>query len=367
MSKEHITQKQAIVMMIIFTLGSTLVLGAGGSAKNDIWLAILFSMLMDVPMVFIYARILTIYPYKNLYEILEVVFGKVFGKILALPFIWFAFHLGSLVIRNFTEFIVIVSLPGTPQNVIGIFMTVLCIWAVRAGIEVMGRWTAIMLPILIIVILAVTFLFAPILDFSNLKPVLYEGIKPVIDSAFSVFAFPFAETVLFLTILHQLRAKSSPYKVYFWSLLIGGSIILIVSVRTLLSLGVANISILYFPSYASVRLINIGDFLERIEVSVAVVFLIAGFIKISVCLYAASTGIASLLNYQNYRRIVAPIGLSMLIFSAIIYTNTLEMFEWANNIYKYYALPFEVILPLIILISAEIKSRLAGNKKKKIA
>ncbi len=354
-------------MMITFTLGSTLVLGAGGAAKNDIWLAILISILMVIPMILIYARILTIYPGKSLYEILEAVFGKVFGKILALPFIWFAFHMGSLVIRNFTEFIVIVSLPGTPQTIIAIFMTVLCIWAVRAGIEVMGRWTAIMLPILMLVILAVTFLFAPILDFRNLKPVLYEGFKPVMDSAFSVFAFPFAETVLFLTILHKLRAKSSPYKVYFWNLLIGGSIILIVSVRTLLSLGVANISILFFPSYASVRLINIGDFLERIEVSVAMIFLFAGFIKISVCLYAASTGIASLLSYQNYRRIVVPIGLSMMILSAIIYTNTLEMFEWSNIIYKYYALPFEVFLPLIILISAEIKSRSAGNKKKKIA
>jgi spore germination protein KB len=367
MGKEHITQKQAIVVMIIFTLGSTLVLGAGGAAKNDIWLAILIAMLMAVPMLLIYSRILTIYPDKSLFEVMELVFGKVFGKILTLPFIWFALHLGCLVIRNFTEFIVIVSLPSTPQNIIAIFMTVLCIWAVRAGIEVIGRWTAIMLPILIAVILAVTFLFAPILDFGNLKPVLYEGIKPVLDSAFSVFAFPFTETVLFLTLLNKLRPKSNPYKVYFWNLLIGGSIILMVSVRTLLSLGVANISILYFPSYASVRLINIGDFLERIEVSVAMIFLFAGFIKISVCLYAASTGLASFLNYENYRRIVAPVGLLMMILSIIIYSNTSEMFEWANNIYKYYALPFEVFLPIIILILAEVKTRLARNKKKKIA
>lgn len=363
MGKEIITQKQGIVMMSTFVLGSTLVLGAGGEAKHDVWIAILLAMLMAVPVYLVYSRLLSVFPGMGLYEILNKVFGKVLGKIVAIPFIWFAFHLGALVIRNFTEFIEIVSLLETPQYIIAIFMTVLCIWAARAGIEVIGRWTSIILPILIIVILAVTFLFANILEFGNLKPVLIDGFKPVLDSAFSVFAFPFAEAVIFTTILDKLRPKSSSYKVYYWSLLIGGGIILLISVRSLLALGAANIAILYFPSYASVRLINIGNFIQRIEVSVTMVFLFSGFVKISLCLYAASSGIAKVLNIQNYRWIVAPIGLLMMILSIIVYRDTMEMFDWANKTYKYYAFPFEVILPLLILIAAEIKVRLVKNKK----
>ncbi len=366
MSKEIITQKQGIVMMVTFILGSTLVLGAGNEAKQDVWLAILLSMAMAVPACLVYIRLLTIFPGKGLYEVLIKVFGGILGRIMAIPFIWFVFHLGSLVIRNFTEFITVVSIPETPEYIIAIFMAVLCIWAVKAGIEVIGRWTSITLPILIIVILAVTFLFAGILKFENLKPVLVNGMAPVLNTAFSVFAFPFAETVIFTTVLNKLRQDCKPHKVYFWSLLIGGSIIFLVSVRSLLSLGEGNILILYFPSYASVRLINIGNFLQRIEVSVTMVFIISGFVKISICLYSACTGIAKILGSRDYRWLVAPIGLSMVILSLIIYNDTVEMFEWASKIFKYYAFPFEVVLPVIILIAAEIKVRSVRKRREAV-
>lgn len=362
MAKEIITQKHGIAIMVMFILGSALVLGTGGESKQDIWIAILIAIAMTAPVLFIYARLLVIFPGKGLYEILEIVFGKVIGRIAAVPFIWYAFHLGSLVTRNFTEFINIVSIPETPQYIIAIFMMVLCIWAVKAGVEVVGRWTSIVLPILIITIFGVSVLFIPLIDLKNIKPVLYEGIKPVLTSSFAILSFPFAETVVFTMILQNLKPKSSPYKVYYWGLLIGGLIILIVSVRNILVLGIANVSILYFPSYAAVRLINIGNFLQRIEVLVSMVFLFAGFIKINICLYGASTGIANLLGIRNYKDIVAPIGLLMMLLSIIIYRNTMEMFEWANKVYPFYSIPFELLLPVIILLAAEIKVRVARRK-----
>ena len=362
MNKELITEKQALAIMIMFTLGSTLVLGAGSSAKNDVWLALLLAMVMAIPVLLIYCRLQRLYPDKNLYEIFDDVFGNIVGKLMSLIFIWYLFHLGSLVIRNFTEFIVSVSLPETPQNIIGLFMIVLCIWAVKAGVEVIGRWTSILLPITAIVILAVTLLFIPIFDYGNIKPILYNGFGPVFDSAFSVFAFPFSETVIFLTFFNQLTKKEKVYKVYFLSWIISGLFILLVSVRTLLSLGVPNMEILFFPTYASVRLLNIINFIERIEISVAIVFLFAGFIKISVCLYGAAIGTAHLLGFSNYRKIVAPLGLTMLILSIIIYKNTAEMFQW-NDIYKYYAFTFEVFMPVVTYMAA-VARKLFSRKKR---
>ena len=364
MSKELVSQKQASAVMIMYTLGSTLVLGAGGSAKHDVWLAILISMLMSVPILLIYSKIQMLYPGKNIYEIFDNVFGKVIGKIMSLMFIWYSFHLGSLVIRNFTEFIVTVSLPKTPQNIVGLFMIFLCIWAVKAGIEVICRWTAIMLPLTLFVVFSVTLLFAPLLNFKNLKPVLYFGMGPVIDSAFSVEAFPFAETIIFLAVLSHLREQKSVYKVYFLSLLISGISILMVSVPTLLSIGVPNIAVIFFPTYASVRLVNIGDFLQRLEITVATVFLFAGFIKTSICLYSTSIGVAHLLGLKSYRHIVALLGLAMSILSVIVYSNTSEMFDWSNNFYKYYAFIFQVILPVITFIV--IIARKIFSKKKKL-
>lgn len=353
MRKEVITQKQGIVIMVAFITGSSLAFGTIGEAKQDVWIAVLVAMLMAVPAFFIYARLLSIFPEKSLFEILDAVFGKVMGKIFALPFIWFVFHLGSLVIRDFTEFIHITSLPGTPQYIIAIIMVLLCIWAARAGIEVIGRWQSIIFPVAIISILIVTLLLSRSFEFKNMKPVLYNGFKPVLGAAFSLFTFPFGETVIFMVVLNCLQSKGNAYKVYYWSLLIGGSIIFIIAVSNILALGVPNASIRYFTTFESVRLISYG-FLERIEVTISALILFSGFIKISICLYAASKGIAKVLNINNYRQIVAPAGILMLILSVIIFRSTMEWYEFTVKTYKIYAIPFEIILPLIILITAEI-------------
>jgi spore germination protein KB len=39
------------------------------------------------------------------------------------------------------------------------------------------------------------------------------------------------------------------------------------------------------------------------------------------------------------------------------------MFEWAFKVWPYYALPFEVILPIIIWIFIEIKERMKSRSQ----
>lgn len=345
-------------------MGSSLVLGVGGTAKKDAWIAVALAMMITVPVYFIYGRIISLFPAQGLYEIITTVFGNIAGSIIVLLFAGFSFHIGALVIRNFTEFIKIVTFHDTPQYVVGYCITVLSIWAAKSGIEVIGRWTAVMLPIMLSAIAVVTFLFIPIVDLQNIKPILYNGVKPVLNTAFSTFSFPFGETIVLLFMFGSLKKGNSPYKVLLWSLLIGGGSLLLVTVRSLLALGEANTSILYFASYASVRLINIGDFLERIEISVAIIFVLSGFVKVSICLLAACKGVAKVLNFPQYRQIVAPIGLVMLMISIIAFSNSTEMFEWAEKYFRYYAVPYEVIFPLIIWIGAEIKARKLGNSVK---
>jgi spore germination protein KB len=363
MGKEVISAKQGIGIGTIYIMGSSLVLGAGNEAEQNVWLAQLIALLAAVPTVCIYALILGKYPGKNLFEIIETVFPKIIAQILILLYVWYAFHLGALVIRNFTEFIHVISLPETPKCITALFMILMCIWAAKAGVETMGRWTLFTLPTVMLFIIIVTLLLTPQFHFENLKPFLNKGLSPVLDSAFSVFSFPFAELVIFLSVFCHLKEKSTKaiFKAFLWSLLIGGGVLILVSVRTLITLGVHNVSILYFASYASVRLISIGGFLERIEVTVSIVFLLGGFIKISICLYTACKGLARLFNMRDYRTITAPVGLLMMLLSDLVYDNITEMFEWAVKTYKYYALPFQVILPILILCAAKLKT-LAKDK-----
>jgi spore germination protein KB len=356
MVKEQITDKEAICILIIFIIGSTAILGSGGEAKNDAWLAGVAGIAMAVPIVLVYARLLTLFPGKDLYEILDITTGKVFSRLLSIIYIWYSFHLGALVIRNFGEFINTVAMPETPLLFPMLCLGLVSVIAVISGVEVMGRISAYILPILMFIIGVVQLLGIPTWEPQNIKPVLGHGIVPVLKGGFSAFSFPYAETVLFIGVLFSLKNQKSYYKVYISGLLIAGGTIIVLTLRNIMILGPLT-GKLYFPSHSAVSKIRIGKFVERIEVTVALVFIFGVFIKTAVCLLVVCKGIAKIFNLKDYRYIVIQTGLLMVYFSHILYDSTMEMQYWAFKVYAYYAFPFQVIIPLLLLLLAELKTR----------
>jgi spore germination protein KB len=356
MFKELLTEKEGVALSVMFIIGSTLVAGGATEAGQDAWISIILAMIMALPVLTIYARLLHLFPGKDVFAIIDHVCGPYIGKVLSILFVWYAFHLGALVLRNFSEFLKEVSMTETPGYVIDLPMILLCIWAVKGGIKVLGRWAGLIFTVLLFIILTTEFLSFTRMNLGNLKPFFYKGALPVVDGAFTVFSFPFAETVLLISVFSSLNSSISPYKMYYLSLLTGGTLIFILVLRNISSLGFPYIATQYFPSYIAVSLINAGQFIQRIEVVVSITFLLSGIVKVSICLYGASVGIARILDFKDYSMITAPVGLLMVNLSTIIYTSMQEMFEWIK-IYRYYAIPFQIILPIIIWIGAEIKTR----------
>lgn len=356
MQREQITDKEAICILIMFVIGSSLIIGVGGEAKNDAWISAIVGLIMVIPMMIIYSRILSLFQGRDLFDILYLIFGKVIGNFIAILYIWYAFHLGALVLRNYGEFINIIAMPETPMFVSLLCLGMTCIIAVRLGIEIIARTTTYFLPILFLILVGVQLLAMPQLNLEYIKPILGNGIMPVLKGGFSAFSFPFAETILFIGIFSSLKTKKSPVKVYFWGILISAAIIIITTIRNIAVLG-NMVGSFYFPSYEAVSMISIGDFIQRIEVSVSSIFIFGAFIKCSICLLVACKGIAKMFNLKDYRSISIQTGLLMVYFSYIVYDNSMEMSYWAFKVYPYYSFPFQVILPIIIWISAEIKAR----------
>lgn len=356
MQKEQITDKEAICILIIFIFGSSLIVGTGGMAENDAWISGIVGIIMFMPMLLIYSRILSLFRGKDLFDILNILFGKVFGKIICFIYILYAFHLGALVLRNYGEFMNVVAMPETPMMVQILSVGAVCIVGVKLGIEIIARTTAYFIPLLFLIIAVVQVLGISKLHLNYLKPFLGNGLMPILKGGFSTFSFPFAETVLFLGIFNSLKNKKSNLRVYFYGVFISGVIIIIITVRNICILG-NMLGSTYFSSYQAVSMINIGRFIQRMEVSVAVLFIFGVFIKSSVCLLVVCKGIGKVFNLKDYRSIVIQTGLLMIYFSFIIYDNIMDMSYWAFNVYAYYAFPMQVILPIIIWIAGEIKVR----------
>lgn len=217
----------------MFIFGSTLVIGTGGKAENKAWIAILIAAALSIPVLLMYARILYLHPGKNLYNILEEVFGKILGKLFSIIYIWFFFHLSALVLRNFGEFINNVGLTETPRIVPILMFGVVCALGVKAGIEVLARCSSYFIIFVVSFITVITCLSIPIIDIDKLLPITVSSINPIMHGAFDAFGFPFGELVVFLALFDSLETKSQYSKVYLKSLLVVGLIVAFVTARNI--------------------------------------------------------------------------------------------------------------------------------------
>ena len=354
MGKEIIPAGQSVSIVILFTIGVSLFMGVSGESGNSNWIALIFAIILAVPLMLIYARLHVLFPGKDLFDMLLAVFGGFFGRVLCCLYIWYAMHLGSLVLRNFGEFSRTVALTSTPMLAPMLVTGLLCVWVVNAGIEVLGRSAKFLLLFTLAVTLVIQILSVPKYEYHHLKPLLENGWGPVFSDTAGIFTFPFAEIVIFLGAFSALPSKGSAKRVLLSGLLAAGVIMITISLRNLLMLGPDILSGLYFPSYVAVSRINIGDFLTRIEGSSAIVFVTSLFVKVSVCLYAASRGIAKVFKLQSYRSVVLQLGLIMVYLAQFIYKDIIQMQYFAYHIYKIYALPFQVVIPVLLWIMAEV-------------
>ena len=361
MEKEIISSKQGVTLLIMYILGSALIIPPGIKSGRDSWIAVIFAIIIVLPMLYVYTRIVTVCPGKDFFDLQKSLFGKVIGTITSILYVFFSLHLGTIILRIFSEFIQAVSFPETPQLLTLILMGTLCIFGAKCGIEVIARWSSFIFPIFFLVVIFLITFSMPNSEISNIKPMLYNGLDPVVRSSITIFAFPFAEVALFTTVFNSLDNKKSTFKIYLIGTVVAGIMLSAVSIRNIAVLGAESIASYYFPTYNAVSVISIGSFFDRFEILVAIMFVVSGFLKATICLYSASKGLSKIFNIDSYSEFAAPLGVLMLTGASFAYENIMEMYKWINSVYQYYSFPFLVLLPLITLAFAEGK---AGKLKR---
>jgi len=347
-------------MMILFLLGSSLVTGGSMIAKQDSWICILLSTFMAVPLVSIYAGLYKAAPGQDIFDMAYSAFGKIVGPIVTALFSLYTLHLGALVIRNFSEYFQVVSIPETPQAVTAICIGGIALYNILKGIETPARGAVFIMPITLAVIMFLNALSIKYMDFNNLKPILNQDFGTILHGAYSVFVFPFGEVVLFVTVFAAVETKTKPSKLYITAVIFAGVLLSLLIVVAIMMIGFPFVASIYFPSYISAGIIDIGNFISRIEVLVSGNYIIFGVIKVSVCLYVSCKGISKLFGIKNHKKTAAPIAAVMVIISILVYENTMQMFSFLK-IYEIYAPFFQIVIPFALLIALNRK-----NKKKQL-
>ena len=73
---DQVTSRQAVCMLILFELGSSLVTGGSMKAEQDSWITALIGLGMSVPLLFLYASMQKRCPTGDFYDMACQAFGK---------------------------------------------------------------------------------------------------------------------------------------------------------------------------------------------------------------------------------------------------------------------------------------------------
>ncbi len=350
-----VSSREMVRMIILFVFGSSVVMGVNPRTMQDAWICLLIAAAISVPVFFIYARIMHLMDGKDFFTCVLDWFGGIPGRIVIALLVWYYLYLAAVVVRNFSEFMEIVAMPETPQIPMMISFLLVSAYLCKSRIQVISQWSivglCITVGIMIITVLSTVASMRP----QNLLPILEHSPPVMMKSTFEIFAFPFAECVVFLPLISAAK-HGSPYKVFFKGLFYSTLVLMVIILRNVLTLGPQLMEAEYFPSYSCARIMEIGSFLSRIEGTISINFIVSGLTKTSLCLYSGALGLAKLLNVPNkLDLIIMPIFLFVLMLCALSYTDAVQMFNFLD-FYPFYALPFQVIVPVVIWLVGEWKA-----------
>lgn len=347
---------QALIAM--FLVGTSLISGGMIGAGPNSWFCILIGTLLFIPMIWVHAQILNLYPGRNFSENILLACGRTAGKIICFLYLINAVALGGSILRTFSEFIHIVGMTDTPRIAIAISLVLVLVLILKCQVYVTARIAKFTIPFLYISVVITVVCSINNMEISNLKPVLNCRFPTIAHGVFGFFTTPMGELVLFNPLFQFLNRKEKIFPVFLKGSLLGVFILLVARLRNNLILGMSS-STFTFASYVSVSVISLGEFFTRIEILIGINLLLSGFLKLCVTVFTASDSLIHVFQLKNYLYSVGPSLLLILIFANFITKNFAEYSVWLK-IYPFFAFPFQIILPIAILITGKIRKK-RGN------
>ncbi|WP_102399936.1 GerAB/ArcD/ProY family transporter [Haloimpatiens massiliensis] len=353
MKKDIISNKQLQLLVFTYILGPFLIFGIGSELKQDAWIAATLALVLSIPVVILYGKLMNLYPGKNIFNILEISFGKVFGKILSIIVIFHALLLGAYILNDFIDFAKLTALFYTPKFIPILIIGILSIWILNAGIDVLANWVQFFIRGILIFIFFTWLLLIPQMNAANLQPVFQSGLGKISTQALKIVALPFSELIIFLNFCDCVKSDKNTC-IFVKPLIAAGVIVITGIIVQIMLLGGEIYSTQYYPSYEAIkRMVFKGEF-QRLEIIASVAFIITQFTEFSLCVLGVSKGIQSVFNLENYRDILVPTMFLVLNFSYLMFKGVMEANEFLN-LWVVYQIIMQVLFPSVILIVSLIK------------
>ncbi|AHV98310.1 GerAB/ArcD/ProY family transporter [Paenibacillus sp. 7124] len=360
MRKEVISSKQLVSLIVLFELGTALVVPVGLESGHAVWLSILLALPGGVVLYLIYAHLYRQFPNLILSGLMQKILGKWIGWTISLLYVPFFMFSGS---RNLAEagyLLLAASYDKTPILIINAIMIVAVVYVLSKGIEVFARTAEIyFLVIVVIGVISNSIIIASgLMDFQNLFPLNIKDLKEALASAYpNIWMFPFGELMLVTTILPFLGKGQSARNSGLAALILSALLLSFTHAIEMSVLGEEIYQRTNFPLFTTISLVNVADFIQRLDAFVILDLIICIFFKVTVYCYAAMVVAADLFKVKEPRKLAVPVGVVMLLISLISTESYTRHLEEGRVVQQYILTTVCAVIPSILFVTHWIRKR----------
>jgi spore germination protein KB len=368
LEKGKINAGEFQVVVITYTIGSSILVAPSllaTLAKQDAWIACILTMVIGLSFVFLYNRLASLYPSMTFVEYNEKILGVWGGKITSLLFLFYYYYLTAALLREIGDFVTTQIMVETPIHVIMIMFLFISLMGVRLGIEVICRTAIIFFPWITVLLFLLFVFLIPEIELVNIQPIFGEGIRSIMNGAYKNLGLPYLELSILLMITPFVTDKEKMKKAFYKGTVIGGITLSILTTLSILVLGSDFTARHVYPAYILGKKISIGNFLERIEVIVAIIWFFSIYFKLTICYYGLTLGLAQFFGLKNYRILLYPLAFLILAFSILSHPDIVHFHTFLAKTWTPYSLTICFFLPLSLLVIGKIRKKRSATKASK--
>lgn len=350
--KEVISGRQLILLVFTFIIATgTLFVPSivAQRAAQDGWLSVLLGGIAGIIVVLIVTFLGHRYHGKCLIEYSEAILGKWFGKIIGLILILFYIHLTAIIVREISATIQGTLLQNSPLELITVIIFLSSAYSVKMGLETLTRANVLNLIVTFIAIFTVLFLLLKDMNTELLTPVLSNGIMPVLNGAISPAGW-FCETVSIAFIMPFINKSRETRLCSIIGVSWAAVTLSFMAALVVMVFGQQLTSILTFPTLEAVRYINVGQYVQRVEIIFLIPWITSNYIKICFFYYIAVLISSRWCKVEKTKTLVIPIGLLIFSLSLALFKNSVDLSLFLTQVWGYYSLPIELGIPALLLV-----------------
>ncbi|MGB9887000.1 MAG: GerAB/ArcD/ProY family transporter [Moorellales bacterium] len=355
--RELIDGRQATWLVIGLILPTAILVVPASTIKHaghDAWLSIFLALPGGLAVAWMVVSLCRRFPEKDFFECAEEVLGRVPARVVEVSYVWWFLHTASLITLEFAAFLCAAILPDTPPLVFFVVGLAVVAYLVRLGPEVMGRYAQTVLPLTLLLLSVVLLLAVRDMEMCRLLPVFDRPFPLVLKGAAAPLAW-FGEVVVFGLIIPHLNRPDEALRAAARGLLFTAFCLWASVTATIAVFGPALPAGWLFPTYNTVRVVSIANFLERLDAVVVAAWMFGGFIKVGMFYYAAALGSARILGIKDYRPLVLPVG-AVIVALATLCRSVVELRDFAARVWPIYAfIPYGAGIPLLLLLVAVLR------------